>query len=122
MSRQKQKGTAFETLMVTWLRGRLGDARIERMPLTGRHDRGDIAGVRTVLGEKVVIEAKNHAKYDIAGWIAEAEVERGNADAAVGVVVFKRRGKGHARDQLVVMTAEDFAVLLGADREWEEEN
>lgn len=119
MSKQKQKGTTFETLIVNWLRGRLGDARIERMPLTGNKDRGDIAGLRTVLGEKVVVEAKNHARLNLSGWIAEAERERGNADAAVAVVVFKRVGKGQARDQFVLMTAENFAVLLGADREWE---
>ena len=120
MSRQKQKGTAFETLITTWLRDRLGDDRIDRMPLSGAKDRGDITGIRTLLGEKVAVEVKNHARLDLAGWISEAEVERGNADAAVGVVVFKRRGKGQARDQYVLMTAEDFAVLLGADRDWEE--
>lgn len=119
MSRSKAKGTAFESLFVKWLRQRLGDDRIERMPLNGNKDRGDIAGVRTLLGEKVVVEAKSHARYNLAGWIAEAEKERGNADAHVGVVVFKRVGKGQARDQFVLMTAEDFAVLLGADREWE---
>lgn len=121
MSRQKQKGTSFETLIVRYLRDRLGDGRIDRMPLTGAKDRGDIAGIRTVLGEKVVLECKNHNRHDLSGWMQEAHVEMGNADATVGAVVFKRRGKGQARDQFVLMTVEDLAVLLGADREWEED-
>ena len=120
MSRSKQKGTAMETLIVTWLRGRLGDDRIMRMPLNGSKDRGDIAGIRTVLGETVAVEVKNHARMDLGTWLREAEVERGNADAKVGVVIHKRHGKGSARDQLVTMTVEDFAVLLGADREWDD--
>lgn len=120
MSRSKAKGTAFESLFVKWLRQRLGDDRIERMPLNGNKDRGDIAGVRTLLGEKVVVECKNHARMSLGVWIGEAAVERGNADAHVAVVVHKRLGKGQAKDQYVTMTAEDFAVLLGADREWED--
>lgn len=118
MSRQRQKGTALETAVSTFLHDRLGDDRVMRMPLSGSKDRGDIAGVRTVLGEKVCIEVKNHARMDLGTWLREAETERGNADAKVAVVVHKRHGKGQARDQLVTMTLEDFAVLLGADREW----
>lgn len=120
MSRSKAKGTAFESLFVNWLRGRLGDDRIERMPLNGNKDRGDVAGVRTLLGEKVVIECKNVARMNLGVWVGEAAVERGNADAHVAVVVHKRVGKGQARDQYVTMLAEDFAVLLGADKEWED--
>jgi len=109
----------METLVVRYLSGRLGDDRIMRMPLAGKADRGDIAGLRTVLGEKVAVEVKNHRRMALGTWLTEAETERGNADAAVAVVVHKRHGKGQARDQLVTMTVEDFAVLLGADREWE---
>ena len=119
MSRQRQKGTAFESMVVRFLAGRLGDDRIMRMPLSGAKDRGDIAGVRTILGERVVVECKNHARLNLAGWIAEAETERGNADAAMSVVIHKRHGKGQARDQYVTLTLHDFAILLGADKEWE---
>lgn len=120
MSRSKQKGTAFETTIVRYLSGRLGDERIMRMPLNGAKDRGDIAGIRTLLGERVAVECKNVARMNLGGWISEAEVERGNADAKVGVVIHKRAGKGQARDQYVTLTVEDFAVLLGADREWDD--
>ena len=120
MSRSKQKGTAFETSIVRYLSGRLGDERIMRMPLSGNKDRGDIAGVRTLLGERVAVECKNVARMNLGGWITEVEVERGNADAKVGVVIHKRSGKGQARDQYVTLTVEDLAVLLGADREWDD--
>lgn len=115
MSRQRAKGTALETLIVRYLSGRLGDDRIMRMPLAGKSDRGDIAGLRTVLGEKVAVEVKNHARLNLGVWLNEAEIERGNADAKVAVVVHKRVGRGRAADQYVTMTVGDFAVLLGAE-------
>jgi hypothetical protein len=115
VSRARAKGTALETLAVNYLSERLGDDRIMRMPLHGKADRGDIAGVRTVLGEKIAIEVKNHKRMELGVWLTEAEIERGNADAAVAVVVHKRHGKGQAPDQLVTMTLADFSVLLGAD-------
>ena len=120
MSKQKQKGTAFETLVTLFLRNRLGDDRIRRMPLYGTGDEGDIAGIVTILGETVTVECKNHARLDLGTWLREAETERGNADAKVAVVIHKRHGKAAARDQLVTLTLEDFAVLLGADREWDD--
>ena len=115
MSRQRAKGTSFETLIVNYLSERLGDDRIMRMPLHGKADRGDIAGIRTVLGEKVAVEVKNHTKLELGMWITEAETERGNADAGMCVVVHKRVRKGRAEDQYVTLTVADFAVLLGAD-------
>jgi hypothetical protein len=44
--------------------------------------------------------------------LKEAEVERVNADAEVGVVVAKRRGYGKAEDQYVVLTVKDLVRLL----------
>lgn len=115
MSAQRQKGTRQERLVADYLADRLGDDRIDRRPMTGSKDRGDIAGVRTILGERVVVEVKNHSRIDLAGWVTEAEVERGNDDAKVAVVVAKRRGKANPADQYVVMTLEGLAVLLGAE-------
>lgn len=113
MSGAKQKGTRLERQTADYLSETLGDDRIDRMPLHGKGDRGDIAGVRTVLGEKVTIEVKNHARLNLSGWVDEAVVEAGNADAAVAVVVHKRVGKGRPADQYVTMRLCDFAALLG---------
>lgn len=111
-------GTVMETLVAWYLSDALDDDRIERRARNGAKDRGDIGGVRTALGERVVVEVKDVARMDLSGWLREAEVERGNDDAAVGVVVHKRRGKGAAQmgETYVTMTLADLAVLLGGTR------
>jgi hypothetical protein len=109
VSKNKQKGTAFERSIADALALHLDD-RIDRAPLRGTKDRGDIANVRSPFG-KVAIECKHVARLDLAGWVAEAEVERGNLDGIAGAVVHKRRGKGDALDQYVTMTLRDFLAL-----------
>lgn len=111
----REAGTRFETDVVKYLRERLGDDRIERRAKSGAKDRGDIAGVRTALGERVVIECKDVARMDLAGWVTEADIERGNDDAAVGMVAHKRRGYGPAAmgGTYVTMTLDDLVALLG---------
>ena len=91
----------------------LNDDRIDRMPLHGRGDRGDIAGVRTALGEKVTLECKAHNRLDLSGWMRELDAEKGNNDSRAGAIIHKRRGKGQAADQWVTMTLADLVVLLG---------
>jgi len=117
-STAKQAGTTFETWTGEYLAEALGDDRIERRARSGGKDRGDLTGIRTLLGDRVVVEVKNVARLDLAGWITEAAVEAGNDDAAVGVVVHKRRSKGRAQmgDQYVTMRLADFAVLLGGNK------
>ena len=105
-------GSSFETLIATGLAVMLEDDRIERRTKNGSKDRGDITGVKTVRGGRVVIEAKNTMRDNLPAWIREAEVERGNDDAAIGVVAHKKHGSGKAADQYVTMTLETFARLL----------
>ncbi|KUF05550.1 hypothetical protein [Leucobacter sp. G161] len=111
----KQAGTAFEGLVAKYLARVLAEDRIERRAKHGSKDRGDVGGVRTVTGDRVVIECKDVRKLNLSGWVDEAEVERGNDDAAVGVVVHKRSGKGEKSmgETYVTMTLANFAVLLG---------
>ncbi|KAM9863113.1 hypothetical protein ACI1US_00998 [Leucobacter sp. BZR 635] len=111
----KKAGTAQETLAVNYLARVLSDDRIERRRLSGSKDRGDIAGLRTVDQQRIVAEVKNTAKLALGPWLREAEIERGNDDAAVGVVIHKRHGSAKPEDQIVSMTLRDFAVLLGGD-------
>lgn len=108
----KKAGAAFESLVARFLAVRLGDDRIERRAKTGAKDRGDIAGVRTIRGGRVVIECKDTSRDNLPAWIREAEVERGNDDAAIGVVAHKRRGVADPGEQFVSMTLETFARLL----------
>jgi hypothetical protein len=111
----KKAGTSFETLIAAYLSKHVDD-RIERRARNGSADRGDIGGIRH-LGGRVVLECKNTAKINLAGWAAEAEIERGNDDATVGAIVHKRHGKGNAADQWVTLTLADFTALLTGNRD-----
>lgn len=115
----KAAGSLFESHVAGFLADALDDDRIERRARNGSKDRGDISGVQLPppFGGRVVIECKDVARMDLAGWVAEAEVERGNDDAAIGVVVHKRRGFGAKQmgEQYVTMRLADLAVLLGGE-------
>lgn len=115
----KAAGTAFETLIATYLSKHV-DSRIERRSKNGNKDRGDISGLRH-MGERVVIEAKNTTRVDLAGWAAEAEDERGHDDAVAALVTHKRHGKGQAGDQWVTCTLRDFVSLLNGQRPEEDQ-
>jgi len=106
VSRSKAKGTAAETAVVRYLRS-VGFVQAERRALNGIADRGDIAGI-----PGVVIEVKNHARQELPAWVAEAETERDNDNADLGVVWHKRRGKGSPADWFVTMSGAQFAALL----------
>lgn len=112
----RRAGASMESRTADYLRWALDDDRVERRHPTGVRDRGDIAGVR-YRGRRIVIECKNTARLDIPRHLREAETERGNDDALIGVVAQKRPGIGiadHAgqAQQLVLMTLESFALLL----------
>lgn len=108
----KKAGSAFERAQADWLVLRLNDDRIDRRVKTGAKDRGDIAGVRTPLGARVVIECKNTARLALPQWLREAETARTNDDAYVGVVMHKKIGTAAPGEQYVTMTAETFARLI----------
>ena len=110
MSRNKQKGTAMERLVADGFAAALEDYRIDRAPLRGAADRGDIANLVSPFG-RVAVEVKNTKRLELAEWVKEAEVERGNLDAVAGVVIHKRRGKGRFEDQYVTMTVRDLLAL-----------
>lgn len=108
------KGSSFERLIADALALHVDD-RIDRRVKNGQKDRGDIGGLR-VHGKRAVIECKNTTRMNLAGWIGEAEVERGNDDALAGLVVHKRKGKGKALDQYVTLTLRDLIALLTGER------
>jgi hypothetical protein len=108
MNRSKIKGTTWESAIVKHLR-ELGAAHVERRALAGAADRGDIAGL-----PGVVIEAKAENKINLAGWLAEAEAERVNDKADIGVVWAKRIGKTGAEHGYVIMTPASLVRLLVA--------
>ena len=115
-SRQSAKaaGSRFERLIADALAKHVDD-RIDRRVKTGNKDRGDIGGIRH-MGERVVMECKDHSRLDLSGWVDEAETERGNDDAIAGLVVHKRRGHGDPLDQYVTCTVRDIVALLTGER------
>lgn len=114
----KKAGTVAERLVTERMNTGLGTDTIERRRLSGKEDRGDLAGVRLPDGRRVAVEVKNTSKAAIGPWLKEAEVERVNDGAAVGLVVAKRVGVGETRvgEWLVCMTLDDLIVMLGGER------
>jgi hypothetical protein len=106
VSLSRRTGTAWETAIVDYLRGR-GWPHAERRALAGHLDRGDIAGV---VG--VVIEAKAVKTVELAAFLDEAHIEAANDRADLGVVWLKRRGRSSPADGYVVMDGATFTRLL----------
>ena len=111
-STAKKAGSSFERLVADYLAVELNDRHIDRRVKSGNKDRGDIAGVKTIRGGRVVIECKNTSRDNLPLWIRQAEIERGNDDAVIGVVAHKRHGSAKPADQYVTMTLAAFALLL----------
>lgn len=100
MSRQKQKGTAFESAIVEYLQNQLCDETIERRALNGTCDRGDISGV-TFCGSRMVLECKNENRMRLAEYMREAETEAKNDAAFYYAVIHKKRGVGITSAQTI---------------------
>jgi hypothetical protein len=106
VNRSKQKGTSWESAIVDYLRA-YGWPHVERRTLNGAMDRGDIAGI-----PGVVIEAKSVKTITLGAFIDEADKERKNDKADIGVAWIKRRGRTTADYGYVVMDGAQFAWLL----------
>jgi Holliday junction resolvase len=114
-NKAKAKGTAFETLVVKYLRPR-GFAKAFRPATSGSYDSGDINGI-TNPSRQAIIQCKNHRQFNLSGWLNDA-VQQAQQDAvgnnALPVVVFKRPGIGEKNlgDTYALMRLEDIASLL----------
>ena len=106
MSKSKQRGTAWESAIVGYLREH-GYPWAERRALAGALDKGDIH----LPG--VMIEAKNCQTITLAAWADEVAAQTANCPpGTVGVAWIKRRGKGVDKSY-VVMDPATFLRLLG---------
>lgn len=108
MNKPRVKGTAAESTVVAYLRGR-GFPAAERRALHGTADKGDIVGITGV-----VLEVKAVASPSYGAWLIEAERERVSAGALLGAVVHKPKGLGAASVAAwrVILTMDQFATLL----------
>lgn len=93
------------------------DDRIDRRVKTGAADKGDLGGIRTHTGARVVAEVKDYGgRYNVGPWLDEAETERINDNAAAGIVIAKRRGITDPLQQVVFMTVADLITLIQGHR------
>ena len=108
-NRPKAKGTALETAIVRHVI-EFG-LPAQRVTLHGAYDRGD---VHIYDGEGlVVVEAKNTpTRLDLPGALAELAVEKVNAAADRGVVVFKRKGTTDVGRYYAVQEFDDWLATL----------
>lgn len=110
----RKAGTRFESVAAAYLAAHVDD-RIERRTKGGRHDRGDVAGLRHMTA-RVVVECKDHRTLDLAAWWRQAETARGNDDANAALIVHKRHGHADPADQWVTLTLRDLVALLNGQR------
>ena len=106
MSKERAKGTNFETFIVNYLKDMY--PFVERRSLNGALDKGDITGT----DPRLVWECKNHKTLKLSEWLRETAVETTNAPADFGVLIAKRMGVGDPAQQYCVMTLEMMVGLL----------
>ena len=108
----KQAGSRFERTTADYLKDHLSEF-IDRKVRTGAKDTGDIANVRTAKGRRVAVECKDYGgRLELPQWVREAEAERINDGADVGLVVAKRRGTSKPGEQWVILTVDGLIELL----------
>ena len=92
MSKQRNKGTSYETRVSRYMRDVLQEPSIERRAMHGSKDMGDLYGI-CCHGFSGIAECKSHADYApalVARWREETLTERGNADADFALLVVDR--------------------------------
>jgi hypothetical protein len=107
----KKAGSSFERSIADSFAWNLQDDRIDRRVKSGAQDKGDIGGLRTRDGCRLVVECKNTTRLDLGHWVREAGVEAENDNAIAGIVVHKRRGKADPLEQYVTMTLRDLLLI-----------
>ena len=100
-SPQKRKGSAYELLIVEYLRSQGYDC--DRTRAGWSDDRGDIHGIaHRVLGN-FTFECKNQKTMDLSGWLTELEREREANGGGLGAVIHKKRGETKAEYQYATL-------------------
>ena len=96
MNKNKAKGTAAETAFVRWMTE--NGYPCERRSLSGKADRGDVAGL------PFVIEIKSGSRLAIPQWLAELAQEMKNDNNDQGYLIIKPKGKGKVEQWWVIQT------------------
>ena len=106
----KRKGSAYESAILQWLRGK--GLLAEKLALAGTNDEGDI--VCFIAGKPYVLELKNRAKLELPQFWKEATIEAANYAKARNLkevppayVIVKRRNAG-IEQSWVIQTLEQW--------------
>ncbi|WP_368233818.1 hypothetical protein [Bifidobacterium pseudocatenulatum] len=94
----KSKGTSLETWTVRYLAWALQDTRIDRMPLHGNNDQGDLIGVM-FHGEPVCVECKDTHQPNYRKHWRELKVEMANMDTPLRRARPTPQGRGREKPQ-----------------------
>ena len=98
---QKIKGSAYERLIVTFLRA--WGFLVDRTRAGWTDDRGDVHGLLHPTLGAFTIECKNHKTMALSGWMDELDREIAANGGGLCAVVHKRRGHTNAEDQYATL-------------------
>lgn len=107
----KQAGARFNRQIADYLKAATGNDDIDKTPLHGAKDIGDVANLK-IHGQRIAVECKDCQRVDLPGWTREAKAEARNYGALAGLVVFKRRGVADPSAQWVAMTLADLVAII----------
>lgn len=113
-NKHKAKGTAFETLIVNYLKDN-GFKNAHRTALQGINDSGDVNGiVQRVSLSELAVQCKNQKAFDLSGWLNDTVEQAKKLNEGLPLLVVKRPGKGEKAlgDSYAVMRLEDMVRLL----------
>ena len=110
MSKQRTKGTTFESLILEGIQAYIPDAH--RLGMQGTKDKGDIWLPRRC---RYIVEAKNCQRMDLAGWAKEAQQEANNAAKPFWVIAHKRVGHATPYPQWITTTLYNWLELTKND-------
>jgi hypothetical protein len=102
----KAKGSKYEREIVQCLQEH-GYPHAERKLAGKTDDTGDIEGGPTGW----TLELKNQARFNLAGWLDEAEVEAINSGNDYGAVLIRRKGSATRAGDYVVISLSTFLEI-----------
>ena len=115
MSKQKIKGTRYESAVVKYLIEGLEDERPERLALHGSKDFGDIGHI-FAHGFEGVAECKSHKRVapgDIAEWRQQTLDERENSDSDFALLIVDKYNCPMGQSQVHVTIRDLARICLG---------
>ena len=108
MTKNKQRGTAFETAVARFLQEKT-KYWVERRALAGSLDKGDL-----IVIPDWCLELKDHKSINLAGFMDEAAKESENAGTKWHAAIVKRRNR-NVKDAYVVMPLWMWAEFIERD-------